>query len=165
MLLFQEHKNPIIYKIWMNLDDCLRSHERLFHKKHQKYTLWCNSRYVSSLLILPKKFFGSRKFKIFRTAQQNRQKHSEHFKLFFFFFTINFHLVTSNQISTCRKLTVSQAVFNQSSDHQKYKEDLNEAKYTTLFLTLSGKKQPTNLEKWQQRKPFAPVCMLLVQLA
>ena len=39
------------------------------------------------------------------------------------------------------------------------------AKYTTHFFTLSEKKPPTNLKKWQQQRPFSPMCMFLVQLA
>ena len=39
------------------------------------------------------------------------------------------------------------------------------AKYTTHIFTLSEKKPPTNLKKWQQQRPFSPMCMFLVQLA
>ena len=45
------------------------------------------------------------------------------------------------------------------------KKDFNWPKYTTHFLTFSGKKRPTNLYKWHLQKPFPPMCMLLLQLA
>ena len=33
------------------------------------------------------------------------------------------------------------------------------------FFTLSEKKPPANLEKWQEQRPFSPVCLLLLQRA
>ena len=62
-------------------------------------------------------------------------------------------------------MSLSQAVFTQSTGLQICKEDTNRAKYTRHFCTLSEKKPLTNLEKQQQQRAFSPVCMLLVQLA
>ena len=64
------------------------------------------------------------------------------------FFTTNLYFVTSNQISTYRKLnlplTSSIYFVFLPLDIQK---NSNRPKYTTRFLTLSEKKRPTNLYK------------------
>ena len=52
-----------------------------------------------------------------------------------------------------------------SRNIRRLKKDSNRTKYTTHFFTLSEKKPPTNREKWQQQRPFSPLCMLFIQSA
>ena len=58
------------------------------------------------------------------------------------FSTINLHFVTSNQISTCRKLNLllSRSIYFVLLPLEMKKKDSNRPKYATRFLTLSEKK-------------------------
>ena len=81
------------------------------------------------------------------------------------FFIVNLHFVTSNQLSTSGKLNLSLTssvyfVFFPLELQKRFKQK----NFTMRFPTLSEKKRPTNLQKYQLEEPFFWVCMLLLQL-
>ena len=99
----------------------------------------------------------------FCVRHKNRQKHNQHFKLLFFTI-INLHFVTSNQISTYRKVNLPLT----SSIYlvfylRKCKEDSNRPRYTTRFYFAWNETTHKPL-KAAVRKTLFPVCMLLVKL-
>ena len=81
-------------------------------------------------------------------------------------FTINLQFVTSIEVSTYRKLNLPLAsnIYNFFLPLE-IQKDSNRTKYTTCFLTMSEKKRPASLYKWQLHRTLSPVCVLYVQLA
>ena len=81
------------------------------------------------------------------------------------FFIVNLHFVTTNQLSTSRKLNLSltSSVYFVFLPLEMQKR-LKQKKNAMRFPTLSEKKRPTNLQKYQLQELFFSVCMLLLRL-
>ena len=82
---------------------------------------------------------------IFVSATKINENTTNTLKLLFFI--INLHSVTSNRISTYRKLNLplTSSIYFVFLPLEIQKKDSNRPKYTTRLLILSEKKRPTNL--------------------
>ena len=92
---------------------------------------------------------------------KNRQKHNQHFKIAVFHnkFTLC-HINPNIYIYKNLNLPLRSSIYFVFLPLEMQKKDSNRPKYTTCFLTLSEKKQPTSLWKWQLQKPFSSVYVI-----
>ena len=82
----------------------------------------------------------------FCVSHKNRRKHNQHFK-FLFFIIIDSHFVTLNEILTYRTLNLppTSSIYLDFLPLEMQRRLTQAIAYDTVFFTLSGKKQPTEI--------------------
>ena len=83
------------------------------------------------------------------------------------FFIINLHSVTSNQISTYRKLNLplTSSIYFIFLPLEMRKKTRTDQSIPRIFLLYLKRKDPQTFKSGSCKKSFFPVCMLLLQLA